>query len=121
MEKNEIIQKIISTFPEIKEDIESDEDLFYLQISTFSSFAQNAIDNKDKKTFSQICELIRSFLLSSSGDTNNALHVSFLEHLHFEDSKRTSRSWAYEVMPKIMKESYNNIMKYNEELFRSDR
>lgn len=118
MNENEIIQKIILTFPDIKEDIEEDNDLFHSQMFVFSNLAQNAIDNEDKNKFLQVCELMRVFLLNSSGDIKNALHVSFLEHLNFQDSKKTKRSWAYELMPKVMKESYEDIMRYNKELLK---
>ncbi|MCB0744845.1 MAG: hypothetical protein KDC67_13135, partial [Ignavibacteriae bacterium] len=64
----------------------------------------------------QICELVRVVFLNSSGDIKNALYVSFLEHLNFQDTKKKSRSWAYEIMPKIMQEAHSDIIKYNNEL-----
>lgn len=116
MTEDEVIQKILSSFPELEEDFEDETGLFYNQIFAFHYLAQSAIDSQDREKFLQICELIGCFLLNSSGDVKNALHVSFLEHLNFESSKRTDRSWAFEVMPQIMQQAYRDIMSYTKKL-----
>jgi len=51
-------------------------------------------------------------------DVENALNVSFLEHLSFVDGQKL-RSWAYEAMPPMMREAWDAMEAYNQRIRRS--
>jgi len=47
-----------------------------------------------------------------TADVENALNVSFLEHLNFRDGK-CKRAWAYNKMPPAMRKAWDDMMAYN--------
>lgn len=61
--------------------------------------------------------IISTVLSYSFTPYKNALYVSFPEHLCFQDSNPTNRQWAYQQMPGMMKDAYNEISSYNTCLF----
>jgi len=50
-------------------------------------------------------------------DVKNALYVSYLEHLEFQDGKR-ARAWAKAAMPPALHEAWQSVTDYNEALAR---
>ena len=109
------IDQIEKAFPEISEEIREDEGLLHLQIGEFSHLAQAFIDNENTISFSKMCELFESLFNSASPELENALNVSFLEHLNFKDGKK-NRKWAYNAMPPKMKKAWEKMQDYNSKI-----
>jgi hypothetical protein len=78
------------------------------------------IDTGDKDTLVTALQIADRFLRNGNGKLVNALTVSFLEHLNFEDGK-VPRRRAWECMPTALKEQYQAIMEYNDELKRKEK
>ena len=114
---SEAVRKIESEFPELTSELHDEtwEGMLHLQISVFSQLAQHTIDEGDRLSFKRICELFLELFRNGSDELVNALNVSFLEHLNFEDAKKL-RLWAYEQMPSEMRRAYEEMEEYNRQL-----
>lgn len=111
-ESLDIIEK---EFPEVSEDLREDEGLLHVQIGVFSHLVQSFIDSGSRDEFSRACTLFVELFASASPELENALNVSFLEHLNFTDGKN-SRAWAYSAMPPLMKVAWDEMEQYNNNL-----
>ena len=108
------IEYIQSQFPELAEELHDEivEGLLHLQIGVFSHLAQAAIDENDKEKWARVTETFLELWKDCSPEVENALNVSFLEHLNFVDGKK-NRAWAYKEMPMIMRKAWDEMEKYN--------
>ena len=79
------------------------------------SAAQRVIDESDRETWRQVTEVFLDLWRDCTPDVQNALNVSFLEHLNFVDGKK-ARSWAYQVMPATMRHAWDEMEEYNRRL-----
>lgn len=108
----EALNEILILFPQLSEEIEEDEGLLHLQIGTFSHLAQSFIDSGNSAEFGKVCSLFVKLFPRADSALQNALNVSFLEHLDFVDSK-CDRSLAYEAMPSEMRKAWDEMEEYN--------
>ncbi|MDF1782142.1 MAG: hypothetical protein P1U67_12680 [Alcanivoracaceae bacterium] len=108
----EALNEILIIFPQLSEEIEEDDGLLHLQIGTFSHLAQSFIDSENSSEFSKVCSLFVKLFPGADSDLENALNVSFLEHLGFIDGK-CNRSWAYDAMPREMRKAWDEMEEYN--------
>ena len=111
------IETIEREFPENRAELHDEtwDGLLHLQISVFSRLAQASIDSGDRTIFKKVCDLFLEFFQNGEDALINALNVSFLEHLSFEDSNQI-RSWAYHQMPNTMRMAYDAMEEYNRRL-----
>ncbi len=108
------IEYVESRFPRLSQELHDEtwEGLLHLQVGVFTRFAQNVIDDGDQETWQQISQLFLDLWHACTPDVENALNVSFLEHLNFSDGKK-SRSWAYQAMPPAMRKAWDEMEAYN--------
>ena len=106
------LNEILIVFPQLSEEINEDEGLLHLQIGSFSHLAQSFIDSGNAGEFSKVCSLFLKVFPRSEPPLENALNVSFLEHLDFIDGK-CNRSWAYKEMPHEMRKAWDEMEEYN--------
>ena len=97
------IEYIESRFPAISDDLHDEviDGLLHPQMGEFSRMAQDAIDRHDGDLWREVTNVFMALLRNCTPEVTNALNVSFLEHLQFNDGKR-ARSWAYKAMPQPM-------------------
>jgi hypothetical protein len=109
----ETIQLIEQRFPSLSVDLhhETNEGLLHCQIGEFSRFAQDAIDARNEESWSQVISVFMELWSDCDDEVRNALNVSFLEHLRFED-KEIQRQWAFISMPKIMRDAWEEMDAY---------
>ena len=111
------IAEIESEFPELSGELHDEiaNGLLHVQMGVFSHLAQSAIDTSDIELWDRITSVFVRLYTDCSKDVENALNVSFLEHLNFTDSKR-DRSWAAKAMPATMKRGWDQMDAYNRRL-----
>lgn len=107
----EAIKNIQAEFPEITGLIQEDEGLLHLQIATFSHLVQAFIDSGNRENFARACVLFTTLYSQAAPDLENALNVSFLEHLEFSDGDH-ERRWAYSAMPESMRAAWDAMDEY---------
>ena len=111
------IEYIESRFPELSEELHEEtwDGLLHLQMAVYSRRAQRVIDDGDRDGWQQIAQVFLDLWRDCTPDVENALNVSFLEHLNFADGKK-SRSWAYQTMPSTMREAWDEMEAYNRKI-----
>ncbi len=111
------IDFIESRFPAISEDLRDEgwSDLLHLQIAVFARFAQAVIDEGTCEVWKEVCHTFWELWQHCTPEVENALNVSFLEHLNFTDGKR-QRSWAYKAMHPAMRDAWDKMEEYNREI-----
>jgi len=108
------IAEIETEFPDLSGELHDEiaDGLLHVQMGVFSHLAQAAIDDSNVDLWDRITSVFVRLYTDCSPDVENALNVSFLEHLHFTDGKR-NRSWADKAMPAIMKRAWQQMDAYN--------
>src|SRR5690349_15646018 len=98
--REQMVDALLTEFPSIKDDLLDDtwSNLLHPQMGSFARYAQDAIDRGDRQAVSRCFELADRFLREGTPELQNAVGVSFLEHLNFDDGKRR-RAWARELLP----------------------
>ena len=111
------IDYIEESFPSISSCLRDDvfEGLVHLQIAEFSRLAQTAIDLGNKAEWEKVTKVFINVWNNCTPGVKNALNVSFLEHLLFNNEK-ISRSWAYDEMPNQMRTAWNEMNEYMREI-----
>jgi hypothetical protein len=108
------IQFIEQKFPSLKEELHDEviDGLLHPQIGEFSRFAQGCIDTGNEAGWKQVTVAFMELWLNCDDAVKNALNVSFLEHLNFNDRKRP-RQWAFNSMPAVMRQAWQEMDSYN--------
>ena len=116
----EAVERIEQRFPQLSEDLHDDiaEGLIHLQVAEFRRLAQSYIDSKDEAGFARVCGLFLELFENGAPELVNALNVSFLEHMNFDNGK-VARRWAYAAMPKKMQVAFDEMEDYNRRLHES--
>jgi hypothetical protein len=111
------IKLIESRFPNLADDLHDEiiDGLLHLQMAVFSRLAQDAIDSEDVTSWEKITKVFMCIWQDCTPDVENALNVSFLEHLNFKDGKR-KRAWAYDKMSLTMRKAFDEMESYNKKL-----
>ena len=104
-----MVDLIETQFPDVEHlRDEDDAGLVHLEMACFSRYAQDRIDAGDRETVKTIFELARRLLLDGDPAVQNAVTVSFVEHLNFKNGKR-QRSWAFELLPPALAEEWRAL------------
>lgn len=75
-------------FPEVIAAIDDcAQGLLHLEMGSFGSATQQAIDCHDRQTVKRHFEFIDKVLRDAAPDVENAIYVSYLEHLRFKGRK----------------------------------
>jgi hypothetical protein len=102
--KDQFIDKLISAFPEIKEEV-SDEDYMDsigLQVGCFTRFTQKVIDNNVILLISECFEFVNSYIDIVEFDVENSLSITWLAKLNFDNNKE-----AYSLLPLKLRTLYD--------------
>lgn len=111
------IRLIQERFPSLAKDLHDEviEGLLHPQMGEFARFAQATIDTGDKDSWQKITTAFLELWSNCDDGVRNALNVSFLEHLNFEDRRR-QRQWACQLMPRAMRAAWEEMESYNRRL-----
>jgi hypothetical protein len=95
-------------FPELSSVLDDDVGLVHLQVASLRRHTQAAIDGGDRARVETHFEFLRQAWLNGDWEVQNALGVSYLEHLNFQDGKR-HRSWAWDLIPEPLKANARDL------------
>jgi len=113
LHRSDFLREAKTLFPSLKEDLNKQYGLLHLEMHAFCDFVQTAIDQGDRSTVAQAFNFSARLLAEGNSQLVNALTVSMLEHLNFEDGK-VQRSWAQVLMPQTLAAQYRVIVEYNQ-------
>jgi hypothetical protein len=109
------LKELKSTFPELQEKVNGAWGLLHVEMDVFTSFTQLQIDAGNSDNVAKCFDLANKCFQFGNHKLVNAINVSFLEHLNFEDGK-VAKQWAWNLMPETLRQGYSDIMEYNEQL-----
>lgn len=85
----EFLNYLVEQFPSVKEEVLDPfyEGLIHLQVARFADYTNHCIKVKKLDELQRILDFFRAVIDKVDSGTENALYVSFLEHLEFEGLK----------------------------------
>lgn len=101
------VQLVLAEFPQLNEEFAGAEGLLHLEMATFSRFAQNAIEHNDLDTLKRCYELLAGVMKTAPSEVEDAIHVSFLEHLDFERSPYGAE--ARRLLPPVLMKALDEV------------
>jgi hypothetical protein len=101
----------VAAFPELAEEFGEWHDLLHLKMGSFSHIAQAAKGAGDWDKYTRCMQLADELVRDPAPDMENALNVSFLEHLDFE-GPRGSKAWQC-LSPRLQR-AWEEMQRYLE-------
>ncbi len=107
----------LAEFPELAEDFEEWSDLLHLKMGAFARITQAAKGEGDWEKYARCVRFADKLYADPSPELENALNVSYLEHLDF-DGPRGSKAW--ECLTPRLKVGWKDMQQYLEDLARKN-
>lgn len=104
---------VVSEFPELADEFEEWPDLLHVQMGAFARLTQRALAEGDWETYDRCIRLADRLWESPNSGLENALNVSYLEHLQF-DGPRGPDGWQ-RLTPRLQA-AWNEMNAYLENL-----
>jgi len=120
VDRADVVATLLREFPSLTEELadETWAGLLHLEVACFSHYTQQQIEVGNRSELARCYWVATTFLTDGDAAVRNAIYVSYLEHLNFEDGKRPRR-WAKDLMPPRLRVGYEEITAYNEALART--
>jgi hypothetical protein len=103
----------LAEFPELAEEFEEWAELLHLKMGAFARITQGAKGEGDWEKYDRCVRLADELFGRTTPDLENALNVSYLEHLDF-DGPRGPKAWA-RLTPRL-KVGWKEMQQYLEDL-----
>jgi len=117
VDEPEFRKLLLEHFPELSEEIEDDEGLVHLQMGRLEGLANRCIKAGDLPYLKKIYEFIDDLARHQSevhSDVINAMHVSFLEGLNFEN--KVHGETAKSMLTPAMQKMWDSQMEHNQKM-----
>ncbi len=109
MHRSLLIKELKKAFPDITGDLNAEEGLLTFEVEVFSRYAQKCIDRVDRLQVEACFEIARRYYVDGNPKMKDAIDVCFVEPLDFKNSKKTKRSWAWDLFPAVLKELHTQF------------
>jgi hypothetical protein len=106
---------LLAEFPELREEVAEEYGLLHLEMAVFSRHTQAAIDSGDWATLKRCVHLAHELWQRADPALNNALNVSYLEHLEFNPPNGQA---AWTRLTRELQHGWKEMQAYWEELAR---
>ena len=99
MDAAEFMRELREEFPPLRKDLDQEgwAGFLYLETGSFARYAQHAIDEHDTALVRRCFDFADRAARDGDDQVQNAIGVSFLEHLNLQDGK-VPREWAWELL-----------------------
>ena|SRR5215813_3520522 len=95
------LKELKEAFPQLREAINAQHGLLYLEVHVFADFVQHAIADDDKETARLSLMIAERYCNDGNADMSNAICVSFVEHLDLQKAP-----WAWDLLGTSLKQEY---------------
>ena len=109
----DFVRLALAEFPELREEFEEEDGLPHLQMGAFARFTQVAKGRADWETYERCAQLADRLWGCADEELNNALYVSYLEHLDFEGS-RGPKAWS--LLSPRLRQGWREIQEHLDEV-----
>ena len=103
----EFVQLVLAEFPQLHEELAEAGGLLHLEMAALSRLAQKAIDHNDGDTLMRCYELLARTMITAPSEVDNAIRVSFLEHLNFESLPFGPE--ARRLLPPVLRKALDEV------------
>jgi hypothetical protein len=109
--REEFLHRVLARFPQLRGPLEDEiiRGLLHLEMGTFSRLCEDAIDAGQWNDVDACFRLVDEVWAHASPDLDNALYVSFIEHLDF--STPNGRV-AFERLPAKLRAAHEELEKH---------
>lgn len=113
IEHETFVKELLDKFPEVSGQIDPKVDcgLLHLEMSAFARFTREQIEARDRVTVTECFQFADRLLRNGDDAVVNAVNVSFLENLDFEQE---DERWAFDCMPTRVREAWREIAAHND-------
>lgn len=113
-DRDAFVSELHELFPAAADDIdpEIDEGLLHLEMGAFARYTAHTIEQGDRKEAIRCFQFAERLLKQGTPEVQNAVHVSYLEHLMPPDG----HAWMFEAMTSFVREAWFGIQGYNDEI-----
>ncbi len=103
------LKELKERWPELISRLNDQGNLTHMEVSIFLEIVQYNIDTMNRKLVKECFVVLEKYLKNGSQELQQAIGVSFLEDLNLNDSKKTSRSWAFDLLLPVSKQNYLSL------------
>lgn len=99
------LKEITELYPELRKKLNEQDGMLYFEVDVFLKFVQKCIDECKHKNTRILIGQVNRYYQNGDKALNELIRNGICENVKFEDSKKTSRSWALEYLcPSLRKE-----------------
>ena len=111
------VQLVASAYPDLRAELDEDNGLEHVQMHTFCDHTQAAIDCGDMASVVTCFGIADRVIADGDDSMQNAIHVSFLEHLDF---RGTHGRQAFGNLTQRLRTGWQDINEYMDALLKGD-
>ncbi|TAL30609.1 MAG: hypothetical protein EPN97_12400 [Alphaproteobacteria bacterium] len=104
--RSEFLKQLKATFPAVELEINKEQGLLHFEMAVFRRLVQQLIDSGDREQVTKAYKLAEWAYENGNDDLKNAIDVSFVEELNFNDTKKHKRQWARSLLPCTLAKLY---------------
>ena len=97
LDRSIFLKEVKGTFPDLRDEINSQYGLLHLDVHVLADFVQRAIALGNAKDVALCFGLAEKYYRDGNDRMKNAIAVSFIEHLPLHDAQ-----WAWDMMAPIL-------------------
>lgn len=105
----DFVRMTLEEFPELEDEFREYEGLVHLQVGCLARVAQTAKKNADWRTFRRAIALIDELWKKPTPELENALNVSFLEHIDFDGPHGPT---AWNTLTPALQKAWKEMQQY---------
>jgi hypothetical protein len=109
-------EAVLAAFPQLNELFEGNDELPHIQIGAFVGLTQRATGGADWDTYERCVHIAHTLFTRASPELEDALYVSFLEHLDFA-GPRGPKAWS--LLTPELQTAWRRITAYNDAILAS--
>ena len=105
LDRSIFLKEVKGTFPDLRNEINSQYGLLHLEVHVLADFAQRAITLENAKDVALCFRLAEKYYRDGNDRLKNAIGVSFIEHLPLHNAQ-----WAWDMMGPILQKAYLQLV-----------
>jgi spermidine synthase len=98
----QFLADLIERFPAVAADVLEEEGLIHLQVSAWARYANTCLAHGQLEEVARIIEYFQHTVEQVDSTTENALYVSFLEHLEFSGASENAKQARQLLAPQYL-------------------
>ncbi len=101
MDRSKFLKKLKQKFPNLTNALNGEMGQFHFEMEVFYRFTQDQLNNNNEEVLLECFQLANEFYDKGDKKLKNAIDVSFVENLNFQQKK-----WAWELLPQKLQQLY---------------